>query len=152
MGLVMELPDCIKNTYRNFGGYFSACEKLNIPEVDRIPPLIPERLDESNLRTWIRRWKVEAILVHRQDQMLKLLPAIGYSVPDDIGFAHISMHEPSENISGLYFNPENLGSWAVDLVHWLLNREERGVPEPSPSVILTTYDWQPGKTLRDRFE
>lgn len=151
IGLVMELADCIKNSYRNFGGYFGACEKLHIPGEDRITPLIPERLEASNLRTWIKRWNVEAILVHRPDQMQKLLPALGYVVPEDIGFAHISMHEPSTTISGLYFNPEHLGSWAVDLVHWLLDREERGIPDPSPSVMLTTYDWQPGETLRDQF-
>jgi len=151
IGLVMELADCIKNSYRNFGGYYGTCEKLHIPESERIPPLTPEKLDAGTLGTWIKRWKVEGILVHRPDQMQQLLPKLGYSVPEDIGFAHISMHEPSKTISGLYFNPERLGSWAVDLVHWLLDREERGIPEPCPSLMLTTYDWQPGKTLRDSF-
>lgn len=152
IGLVMELADCIKNSYRNVGGYYSTCEKLHIPESERVPPLMPERLEAGNLATWIKRWKVDGILVHRPDQMETLLPELGYDVPGDMGFAHISMHAPSARISGLYFNPETLGSWAVDLVHWLLDREEKGIPDPSPSLMLTTDNWQPGKTLRDHFE
>lgn len=152
IGLVMELSDCIKNSYRNVGGYYGSCDKLHIPDGDRIPPLTPERLDPGTLGTWIKRWQVEAILVHRPDQMAKLLPELGLKVPEDIGYAHISMHEPSERISGLYFDPAHLGSWAVDLVHWLLDREEYGIPDPAPSLMLTTFNWRPGTTLRDRFE
>jgi LacI family transcriptional regulator len=151
IGLVMELQDCIKNSYRNVGGYHSTCEKLHIPAADRVPPLIPERLEAGNLATWIKRWKVEGILVHRPDQMPQFLPELDLKVPEDIGYAHISMHEPSETTSGLYFDPAHLGSWAVDLVHWLLDREEKGIPDPTPALMLTTCQWNQGKTLRGRF-
>jgi DNA-binding LacI/PurR family transcriptional regulator len=148
IGLVMETEDCIKNSYRNVGAYHGSCEKLSIPENERVPPLLPGRLNAANLGEWIERWKVEAVIVHRPDQMRKYLPELGLRVPGDIGFAHISMHERSESISGLYFNPMHLGSWAVDLCHWTLDRGEKGLRDPTPSLMLTAYEWIEGETLR----
>ncbi|MGC9452812.1 MAG: LacI family DNA-binding transcriptional regulator [Oceanipulchritudo sp.] len=148
IGLVMEAGDCAKNDFRNVGGYYGSCMKLGISEEDRIPPLTPDQLTAGNLGDWIQRWAVEGIIVHRPDQMQKFLPQLGLKIPDDIGFAHLSMHDRSPTISGLYFAPENLGSWAVDLCHWILDRDEKGLQDPSPSLILTAYEWVPGQTLR----
>ncbi len=152
IGLVMERGECVKNTFRNFSGYFGACEQLGVPAADIVPPLTPGQLDADNLGQWIQAHRVEGILVHREDQMDRLLPELGLRVPEDIGFAHLSTHQPSERISGFFFDPALYGSWAVDLVHWLLDRGERGVPVTSPSVILTGGEWQAGRTLRDTGE
>ncbi len=150
IGLVMELPDVMKNSYRNVSAYYGASERLGIAQEDRIPPLLPESLDVRTLGEWIRKWKVEAIIVHREDQMQRMLPKLGLRVPKDIGFAHLSLHESTESVSGFVFDPGNFGSWAVDLVHWLLDRSEKGLPDPAPSLMLTSFRWNPGKTLRKR--
>lgn len=148
VGLVMEEGECVKNGYRNVGGYYGFCEKRKVAQTYRIPPYTPKKLTRRGLASWIRRYKVDGILVHRPDQMAKMLPALGYSVPGDIGYAHISKHERDSRLSGLFFDPAHLGSWAVDLVHWLLDREEYGLPEPSPALMLTSDDWVEGTTLR----
>jgi hypothetical protein len=36
----------------------------------------------------------------------------------------------------------------VDLCHWILDRDERGLRDPTPSLMLTAYEWLPGRTLR----
>jgi LacI family transcriptional regulator len=148
IGLVMELGECIKNTYRNVSGYYGVCERLRIPAEDRVPPLLPDQLTASALREWIRQWEVDGIIVHRQDQMERFLPEIGLRVPEDIGFAHISMHAPLPRVSGLLFDPANYGSWAVDLVNWLLEREVKGLSESAPSIMLTSFRWVEGGSLR----
>lgn len=148
IGLVMERAECIKNGYRNIGAYSGAFAKFEMAEDLFVPPLTPGTLDAERLGQWIEKWQVEAILVHRPDQMRDLLPRLGLRVPDDIGYAHISMHEPIEGLCGLYFDPAYLGSWSVDLVHWLLDREERGLPEPTPSLVLTADRWVEGTSLK----
>jgi DNA-binding LacI/PurR family transcriptional regulator len=150
IGLVMESDDCIKNDFRNIGGYYAGCAKHGIPQQDRVPPLTPEKLTAAHLENWIKEWNVEGILIHRPDQMQKLLPQIGLKVPGDIGYAHISLHEPSPLISGLFFAPENLGSWAVDLCHWILDRDEKGLQDPTPALMLSTFNWNKGTTLREQ--
>ena len=80
--------------------------------------------------------------------MAKMLPALGLRVPADVGYAHISKDVRQSDLSGLFFDPAHFGSWAVDLVHWLLDREEYGLPEPSPALMLTSDDWVEGATLR----
>ncbi|MCC5806262.1 MAG: LacI family DNA-binding transcriptional regulator [Opitutales bacterium] len=148
IGLVMELGECVKNAYRNVSGYFGVCERLGIPAAERVPPLLPKTLSAKALKAWIEQWQVDGILVHRQDQMERMLPVLGLSVPRDIGFAHISMHAPIPGVTGFVFDPAGYGSWAVDLVHWLLDRGERGLPDPAPTLMLTSFRWAEGKTLR----
>lgn len=148
IGLVMEMGDCLKNAYRNVSGYFGICERLGIPAEERIPPLLPAALSAENLREWIEQWQVDGILVHRHDQMQRMLPEIGLRVPRDLGFAHISLHAAVPGVSGLVFDPAGYGSWAVDLVHWLLDRNEKGILASAPSLMLTSFQWVDGKTLR----
>lgn len=150
IGLVMESGDCIKNDFRNISGYYGGCGKLGVPEQDRVPPLTPEKITAANLKKWIKKWDIEGIMIHRPDQMQKLLPEIGLKVPEDIGYAHISLHEPSSTVSGLFFAPENLGSWAVDLCHWILDRGEKGLRDPTPSLTLSTFHWNEGRTLQEK--
>ncbi|MCC5839461.1 MAG: LacI family DNA-binding transcriptional regulator [Opitutales bacterium] len=148
IGLVMELGDCIKNAYRNVSGYFGVCERLCIPPGERVPPHLPEMLTPENLRAWIERWSVDGIVVHRQDQMERFLPQIGLRVPQDIGFAHISMHAPIPRVSGLIFDPAGYGSWAVDLLHWLLDRDQKGLLDSAPSMMLTSFRWVEAESLK----
>ncbi|MCC5790619.1 MAG: LacI family DNA-binding transcriptional regulator [Opitutales bacterium] len=148
IGLVMEKEACRKNAFRNVSAYHGACERRETPPDQRVPPLLPDALTAEILGQWINEWKVEAIIVNRPDQMQTFLPQLGLQIPRDIGFAHLSLPGPDPWISGFQMNPEYYGSWAVDLVHWLLNREEKGLPDPAPTLNLTTLQWNEGQTLR----
>ena len=148
IGLVMEKEACRKNAYRNVSAFYGFCERREIPHESRVPPLLPPTLSPSLLKSWIEKWEVDGIIVNRPDQMQKFLPEIGLQVPRDIGFAHLSLPGPDPHISGFQLDPRFYGSWAVDLVHWLLNREETGLPEPAPILNLTALTWNEGKTLR----
>ena len=148
IGLVMEKEACRKNAYRNVSAFHGSCERLEIPLGRRVPPLLPPSLNASLLKKWIERWEVDGIVVNRPDQMQKFLPEIGLQVPRDIGYAHLSLPSADPVISGFHMDPGFYGSWAVDLVHWLLNREETGLPDPVPSLNLTAMRWNKGQTLR----
>lgn len=148
IGLVMEKEDCIKNSYRNVSAYFGAAERFGLTGEERIPPLLPEELEPAELERWIHGHGVEAMIVHREDQMQKFLPRLGLRVPEDIGYAHLSLPTEMKEVSGLIFDPANYGSWAVDLVHWLLDREERGLRETIPSLTVSSMRWNPGKSVK----
>jgi LacI family transcriptional regulator len=148
IGLVMEREDCVKNGFRNVSAYHGAMERFEISATERVPPLLPQQLNARVLGEWIHMHGVEVIIVHRHDQMQKLLPELGLKVPQDIGFAHLSLHKEIEDVSGLIFEPENYGSWAVDLVHWLLDREETGLQDPVPAITLSSTRWNPGKSIK----
>lgn len=148
IGLVMELADCMKNAYRNVSGYYGICERLDISQGERIPPHLPEQLTVDNLGSWLKGWNVDAIIVHREDQMQKFLPELGLRTPKDIGFAHISMHAPLKGVSGFVSDPAEYGSWAVDLVHWLLDRNQMGLLDSAPSMFLTSFRWVEGGSLK----
>lgn len=147
IGLVMEREECFKNSYRNVAAYFGAAERLRMDPAERIPPLLPDKLDAAILGDWIRGNAVEVIMVHRPDQMQQLLPQLGLRVPDDIGYAHLSLHEPMEAVSGILFDPRHYGSWAVDMIHWLLEREEFGLREPSPTLTISCSQWNQGQSI-----
>lgn len=148
IGLVMEREACIKNSYRNVMAYYGAAERFGLEREEWIAPLLPEVLDARGLGDWIERNGVEVIIVNREDQMEALLPELGLRVPEDIGFAHLSLHTELKGVSGLIFDPANYGSWAVDLVHWLLDRQEYGLQETVPSLTVSSMRWHPGRTVK----
>jgi hypothetical protein len=80
--------------------------------------------------------------------MQQLLPELGLRVPEDIGYVHLSLHTEMNDVSGLVFEPKYYGIWAVDLLHWLMDRGERGLPAPVPSLMISYTRWNPGQSIK----
>lgn len=97
------------------------------------------------LAAQVRRTKPDVIISHRQvyDQIKQQ----GIRIPEDVGFANLSVEHHSRFISGVYQNSFQIGRKAVDQVVDMLHRGETGAPS-LPSHLLIDGVWQEGVTLR----
>ena len=66
-------------------------------------------------------------------------------MPEDIGFAFVSVQEKGDVVSGMHQNPRRVGSAAVDLLVSLLERQETGIPK-TPMHVLIEGEWRDGQT------
>lgn len=125
------------------GGLLVSCEvsrrPLEIIQLDH-NPAAPRLLADQ-----IRKTKPDVIVSHRQvyDQLL----GQKVRIPDEVGFANLSVEHNARHISGVYQNSLQIGRKAVDQVVDMLHRGETGVPA-QPSHLLIDGVWQPGTTLR----
>lgn len=110
-----------------------------------ILPLQQRGIEPARLLEEIRQKKPDVIVSHRQvyDQLRELKVRI----PDELGFANLSVEHDARFISGVYQNSLQIGRKAVDQVVDMLHRGETGVPA-LPSHLLIDGVWQPGSTLR----
>lgn len=102
-------------------------------------------IDPLLLVEQIRREKPDVIVSHRQiyDQLRQLKVRI----PEEIGFANLSVEHNARFISGVYQNSPQIGRKAVDQIVDMLHRGETGVPV-LPSHLLIDSTWNSGETLR----
>jgi len=131
------------------GGYLSAKAHFAMKE---IPVLVQEWPKSGEgyasrwetTRLWIEKEKPDAIITDGRD-ILNQLKRWGLRVPEDIGFASVSVQEKGDIVSGMHQNPRRVGSAAVDLLVSLLERQETGIPK-TPMHLLIEGEWRDGQT------
>ena len=101
--------------------------------------------DPENLLDFIRKEKLEVVVSHGAiyEKLLKL----GAAMPEEFGFANISVNEGQNGVSGIWQNSYHIGYKAVDLVVDMLHRNETGVPL-MPTHTLIDSTWNVGSTIR----
>jgi DNA-binding LacI/PurR family transcriptional regulator len=121
---------------------------------DELPALTPLYLRETNVardqecfEQWMREQRPEAILTDVAAAR-KMLAKAGYSVPDDIGLAVLSILDGNAD-AGIYQNPEEIGRVGVLLVISLINDGAQGIP-PIFRHILVAGEWVDGSSLPAR--
>ena len=119
------------------------------PFQDEAPPAQGVRQDVSPdqdelFAKWLRQYKPDVLI--GWNELLKQVEALGYKVPQDIGFASPCIHSQDSHISGIDENDTQIGKAAVDLLVGMLHRGERGIPRV-PIRTLLDSNWFPGKTL-----
>lgn len=108
--------------------------------------ILPVRLfDSHDVRTWIDEDRPDVIVSHKQ--LFEQLLALKVRMPQDVGFANLSVPSGSPEVSGVGQNSLHIGRKAVDVLVDMLHRGERGVPD-MPMHLLVDGVWIPGKTLR----
>src|SRR4030095_2106270 len=113
----------------------------------RVPSLLASGAFQRALGEWFKEHRPDAIL--SQDPKLpEYLSQLGYSVPKDVGVAHLSLTESDTEFAGINQNSRLVGSSALDLVDAQLRRNERGLP-PAPKTVLILGRWIAGPTVRD---
>jgi LacI family transcriptional regulator len=165
-GLLMAFKETRKRGYHRIGLVTNRneehlCQKKRlaamylvhqtIPVSQRIPPLVTnDYVTElgTQLPEWIKKHKVEAILSPRR-LLPKELGALGFKVPDDIGFAQLMVAENQiDGYSGVMPRWTMVGEIAVNQVIGLLNRNDFGVPQ-YPTATYAPGVWVDGDTLPD---
>jgi LacI family transcriptional regulator len=108
-----------------------------------LPPLILE--DESKLGSltrWVARYKPD-VVISIGWAIYRWLVSNGFSVPEDLSFAQLSLDGKYKDIAGIDQKSPLLGATAVDLVIDQLFRNEYGIPE-RPKMVLLDGEWKSG--------
>lgn len=121
-----------------------------IPEKNRLPVMLTPGLLQAPLPRWLDAHRPD-VIISPNFEFLKWLPALGKSIPEDIGLITLSRPHnvpDTDHISGISQNDYTIGQAAVDLVVSQLQHNETGIPV-HPRVVLTDGSWSDGKTIRE---
>ncbi|MCE0497556.1 MAG: LacI family transcriptional regulator [Methylacidiphilales bacterium] len=97
------------------------------------------------MKNWLDTYQPDVVI--GWDEMEGELRAMGYQIPQQIGFVSMDVDPRNNHISGLYQNDLMIGQKAVDQLVGMIQRGETGVP-PLPICTLIESEWRDGKTLR----
>jgi len=110
-----------------------------------LPPL--KSLNAASLRAWRKKHKPDC-LVTLEPEILKCLGQQNISLPEDLGLCHLAIESMSGSpVAGIFQNLERVGETAVEMIHNLMLRDERGIPD-CRQRILVSGRWVDGETLR----
>jgi LacI family transcriptional regulator len=116
------------------------------PAARRVPAKIFPELFEETFMDWFRRHRPDAIIAVNPD-VIDVLRAAKYRVPEDVGAALLDWHDNYGDIAGADQNNQMVGSKAVDILLSQLHRNERGIPD-HPYRMLIESSWRDGATVR----
>jgi LacI family transcriptional regulator len=140
-----DIDDKVDNAY--VMGYWHFCHEQSLATYME-PRLIPRgESDRSAFFEWYQTHKPDAVLSSGRLSIVDWFKEIGLSVPDDVGYARLSVGRNDEYHSGVYENGLLIGRTAVDFLVGMLQRGEYGFPD-TPIRILVEGVWKPGKTVR----
>ncbi|MGC3990862.1 MAG: LacI family DNA-binding transcriptional regulator [Chthoniobacteraceae bacterium] len=136
----------IEKEWRGLAGFTQA--QLNIPENQRVPPLLhrfwegPENLDKAS--QWLKEHRPDAILIEHGQFFLQLKP-LGLEAPRDFGLATTVLPDVPLD-SGIDQNPEEIGRVAILVLLSQIRDNARGVP-PLFRQTLIEGTWKEGPSL-----
>ena len=111
----------------------------------RLEPLICEAYRADEIRSWIQKNRLDAVLSPGVE-MLPHLRSMGIGVPDELGYASLDLHGPeAKNVAGINQDRENMYCLAIDLLCTLLQRRVSGVPQ-KPTCWTSGFSWEKGGT------
>ncbi|QYY37450.1 LacI family DNA-binding transcriptional regulator [Ruficoccus sp. ZRK36] len=124
---------------------FNSLQRQHFGSRERIPTLISKNFTDEIFLKWFQK--------HRPDVVISIniepygwLQEAGVRVPQETGFAMISVQDNGELLSGIHENPKIIGAKAVDFLIEMINRRERGVPDV-PVFHLIDGRWVDGQTV-----
>ncbi len=145
-GLVLRREHQLRFQGRWEAGFMVGVEQG--PGLRRLAPLYVEHWDRpAALLTWLKREKPDVLITPAADVILPLLQQAGLRVSEDIGLALLACPTPEDACSGVYQNGRLIGALAVDALISLVERNERGLPEQT-TTLMVEGRWNEGRTLR----
>jgi DNA-binding LacI/PurR family transcriptional regulator len=119
-----------------------------LPATDRVVPLITRRLTKASLGQWVRRQRVDCIMLSNQPlQVLAWLAELGHKAPRDLGVCCTALSGDKDGVAGIDNQIGLLGEAAVDFVVSMLQQNERGLPVHPRSINIDGI-WVEGPTVR----
>ncbi|MDQ8192812.1 LacI family DNA-binding transcriptional regulator [Coraliomargarita sp. SDUM461004] len=151
IGLAMSEGTNLRSGDMFLGAYLSNLYRME--KLRKLKPFFPskEAFNIDNFSGWIQQQKPDVVMALYSD-VPRWLNELGYSIPDEIGYAHLDL--PSEGevylpFAGINQQPEQIGATTIDLVAAKIDRNERGIPA-SPQVSLVDSLWVDGPSLKQR--
>ncbi len=142
-GLMIRRGESQRASHSWEAAYYFAQSQL--PAENRIPVCLFERDDTRAIPEWYREHKPDVIIGH-QPPGINLLRMYEITVPDQVAFIALEMHDVNSEIAGVDIQPETIGAAAVDLLADQFRLNQHGLPE-HPETILVDCEWHDGSTL-----
>ncbi|MDF7809457.1 LacI family DNA-binding transcriptional regulator [Pontiellaceae bacterium B12219] len=122
-----------------------------LPDNRMLSPLLvdPENpaRNRQDLKQWLKANEPDAILTDHP-LLPSLLNELGFSVPQDIGLATLSIHDTPID-AGIDQNPQEIGRTVIHTLVSLLNEHHFGIPAIRNSILVDGR-WVDGSMLPDR--
>ncbi len=99
----------------------------------------------EEFRRWYGAYRPEVVLSYGRF-VHEVIASLGISVPGDVAFADIFLHDEPGRTAGLRHNSDRVGEVAVEMLVAQLHRHSFGLPD-IPSCTLVEGDWCDGRTL-----
>ena len=142
------LPESDSYTNFSYSSRFALYQMQQSPK-NRVPFLVkpwerrvPTRDDFAK---WLDRHQPDAIVV-TGDIVPNWMRELGLRIPEEIGYADLTLPAMDPLVSGMVENTGNVGACALDLVVEQLQQNSLGIPE-MPKCIHVEGEWNEGKTL-----
>lgn len=148
VGMVISREIDERTQHRYLAGFLGRTHaQANERAGETIPPFLCEKLEPGELKEWIYRYKIDAV-ISSNPEVPNALDTLRIRAGKDIGLAMIDY--PGDNrIARMEVPYWMLGKAAVKLVHGMLAIHERGIPEEA-SVLTVPSVWHEGSTLPER--
>jgi LacI family transcriptional regulator len=112
-----------------------------------VPPLLYPEPDARSFLAWLRREKPE-VVVSNNEQILDWLKAAGVEVPGETGVVLLNRDSSKRaGITGISQHLDEVGAAAVELIHSLTLRGQRGASHVRRETLILPH-WEDGATLR----
>ena len=126
--------------------------QATLPELARIPPLLPVKMTDDVFLEWVKAYDVDCVLTlstfrNEPNRMDQWLATAGRTMPRDIGLVSLDVTSVHEDWSGVEQHSDEIGRAAVDMLFSKLHAGERGIPR-LPRTLQVHGDWHEGRTLR----
>jgi LacI family transcriptional regulator len=111
-------------------------------------PLFHEQWEDAVFDSWMQTEKPQLIVTTGKStaDVLAALEKSGARIPGDVGVADLMVENQESGISGIYQAPERIGRVAGEQLIAMLHRNENGIPE-CPPTVLVPGEWIRGSTL-----
>lgn len=117
-----------------------------LPPPRRVRPFVPTQLTPAELVAWVERSRPD-VVIGIDPRIETWLKKSGRRVPDDIGFAHLSVPLDDPHYAGISENPVTIGRKGMALLIGMVQHGEFGLPTV-PNYLLVEGTWRDGRTVR----
>lgn len=142
IGVAMEAFSDRRVSHRWVAGYLAF--RMDFPLIAQLDPFLPAELTEENVVAWFLTHRPD-VIVGSDVRIIPWLKKAGYRVPEDVGFANLSIGTGIEPMAGASQNSRVIGASSIDMIVSQLHRNEQGIPE-HPILTLIPAVWRDGPT------
>lgn len=133
----------IRQNNTALGGFLAST--IDLPESDRIPPLMARQVKPDMLIDWYWQWRPE-VIVASHGFYCDYLVSAGIAVPAQCGFVQYNKSSPN-SITGVQAPTELIGQQAIYQLRNCLHDCRFG-PQEQPAQVYLTGTFVEGDTLR----
>lgn len=143
IGLAVLHSQWPRSQERWIGGFLM--RQTQVPQGDRVPPLVHKTGEPSRLVDWIRSERVDVVLTGEAQTAYDTLQRARVRVPQRVALVGLGITDSPTFIAGVYNDPSRIGSVAVEVLTAQLYRNEIGLPADPQEVLLDGH-WLDGPT------